>query len=430
MGRTVPFLVIMFLVSGVFANAVEDRFRSEMDFARKAVKDGFYVVAENKLTSLLDLDIPEKFEAEVHMLLGRIYYERSLLRRAIQEFDFVLEHFRDNDIADMAVYWTAEVYFKEENSEQALAAYQSVLNDYPSSRYAPYSSYSQAWCYEKLGEHETAVEMFRETAKAYPQDKVAIKAGYKTAEILHREGRDEEAIAELKAFIEKYPVNERIFDAYYMLGDCYYRTGDFKNAAANLGRSLQGAEDRPWEALAGYKIARSCVCLSDGEKAEEWFTRVNNDSTDPDLRGAALMGLAGVYKERNETEKAIGTYRKILSDCPENRWTDDAYYWLGEALYGKGDWPGLIDVYRRALKRYPGGEFSNNMHYDLARAYLNTGDEGKALKEFDRTVEMSDNEDIVVSALCGIGDILEGRGEDDHAVDVYDRILRDHPHSI
>ena len=106
---------------------VEKQSQSEVDFARKAIKDGFYDLAENKLSGLLASNVSEDLAAEVHLLLGRVYYEKGLSRKALQEFGFILESFRGSNLVDAATYWIAEVYFKEGNYEEALAAYSGAL---------------------------------------------------------------------------------------------------------------------------------------------------------------------------------------------------------------------------------------------------------------------------------------------------------------
>ena len=113
-------LMIVFVLVPLSAGAIEEYPQSEIDFTKRAIKDGFYDLAENKLNLLLKMDIPKRFEAEAHILLGRVYYSKALPQKAISEFNSVLDHYRNSGFADQATYWIAEVYFKEKKFEQAL----------------------------------------------------------------------------------------------------------------------------------------------------------------------------------------------------------------------------------------------------------------------------------------------------------------------
>ncbi|MGB3057019.1 MAG: tetratricopeptide repeat protein, partial [Candidatus Omnitrophota bacterium] len=198
MKKTLFFLlVLLFIIPCLSANAIEEHFRSEIDFAKKAIRDGFYDVAENRLSVLLNANIPRQIGTEAHLLLGRIYYEKSLPQKALSEFNFVLDRYKESGFADQATYWIAEVYFTEGHFEQALVYYQDVIEDYPSSKYVPYSLFSQAWCYEKMGEYGTATDILRENIQKYPNSELAVRSRYKVAEILYKSGRYGNAASDL-----------------------------------------------------------------------------------------------------------------------------------------------------------------------------------------------------------------------------------------
>ncbi|MFH1878039.1 MAG: tetratricopeptide repeat protein, partial [Candidatus Omnitrophota bacterium] len=410
--------------------AEEKPFQNDIDFARKAIKDGFYDLAEGKLNYLLVTDIPREVEIEVHILLGRIFYEKLMPIQALTEFNLILDRYRDSDYASAAAYWIAEVYFREENFEQALSYYNMIITSYPSSEFIAYAYYSQAWCYYEMGEYPAALDAFREVSRIFPDDELAVKAKYKVSEIMYKTALYPEAIRELGSFIKNYPVNEQIFDAYYMIGDSFYKLEDFNAAVENLTRSLQCGKDEPWRPVAAYKLARSCFQTGRIELSEQYFEQVLAETDAPDITSAAIMGIALIHSKKNDFEKTSAAYRKIINDIPRNEWTDDAYYWLGQCLYKYNDFEEAAEVYNKALYEFPNGPFSDKMHYNLAWAYIGIGREDDALREFDLTVELSDDENLVVSSLFAIGDILQNKEKNSEAVDVYDRVLREFPKSI
>ena len=180
MKKLIIILLLLIFVGSIRSFGVENQVQSEIDFSKKAIRDGFYDLAEDKLNALLVAGIPKELGGEVHLLLGRVYYEKSLPGKALTEFNFVLDQFKNTELAAQAAYWIAEVYFKQADHDQALGYYELVSESYASSKYVPYARYSQAWCYERMGEYGTAVDAFRDVAEAYPQSELAIKARYKT----------------------------------------------------------------------------------------------------------------------------------------------------------------------------------------------------------------------------------------------------------
>ena len=124
---TILYTMLLLLASPVFSADNMDRsFQSDLDFARKAINDGFYDMAENKLAGLLDQKLPSAVEAETRLLMGRMFYEKSQPAKALAEFNIIRERFANSGFAPGAVYWTAEVYFKDGSYEQALENYEKA----------------------------------------------------------------------------------------------------------------------------------------------------------------------------------------------------------------------------------------------------------------------------------------------------------------
>ncbi|MBU1894966.1 MAG: tetratricopeptide repeat protein, partial [Candidatus Omnitrophica bacterium] len=274
------FTVLLFATGSACLQAEEVSVRSELDFVKKAVKDGFCDLAEGKLNMLLNLNISRTMQAEAHFLRGRVYYERGLPAKAIAEFNIVMERFNDSECTEHAVYWIAEVYFKEGNYEQALVFYNLLIKNFPASEYVPYSVYSEAWCYEKLGEYAMAVEMFDEVCRKYSRTDLAVKASYQSAELLSRTNDYKKAVAVLEDFLDKYPVNERVFDAYYLLGDCFYKLEDYNRAVENFVNAMNSTSNNPWKALAEYKIAKAYLCQGKSDLSEKYFEKAAAESDD------------------------------------------------------------------------------------------------------------------------------------------------------
>ncbi|MBF0215641.1 MAG: tetratricopeptide repeat protein [Candidatus Omnitrophica bacterium] len=400
----------------------------ELDFARKAIRDGFFDIAEIKLNELLSQPITTHIEGEACLMLGRIYYEKGAYAKAIQEFKMLSDNLTDRTSVDAAMYWTGEVYFKEASYPLAIEEFQSVLTEYPESRYAPFALFSQAWCFQNMGETKSAIALFRDVSNKYPLSELAIRSKYMVGEILYELKQYKEAVIEMKEFIRSYPVNERIFDAYFILGDSLYREGSFRDAVDNFNKALVAPEKSEWEGALIYRTGKSHAAMGNLDEAEKWFYRARNESSDPAIQSAAMIEIADISK--SDDEACIYAYIDVVDKIKENELTERAYLLLGEKLYQAGMLKETISVYEKAMKRFPKGKLRDRISYDLAWAYLRSGDEEKALQAFHFTAGNSVDPDIVASSLSAIGDILIEKAENERAIDVYDRILREFPESI
>ncbi len=97
----------------------------------------------------------------------------------------------------------------------------------------------------------------------------------------------------------------------------------------------------------------------------------------------ALIGVAEVYRARNEPELAEATLRQVIKEMPA--------YWGGfdhlAAFYvSSGRFAEAIDLYHKVLKLTPENVYA---HSDLGGVYFFLGDFRKAASAFKRSVELS-----------------------------------------
>ncbi|HPS20357.1 MAG TPA: tetratricopeptide repeat protein [Candidatus Omnitrophota bacterium] len=407
---------------GVSLESVAD----ELDFARKAIKDGFYDTAENKLNEILEKEIVPDEQADAHLLLGRVYYEKSLYAKASAEFRFIVDRFQDTDSMIAAIYWLGEVSFKEKNYRQSVSYFQEVLDSFPGSEYAPYAMLSVAWACDALGEPAGAIEMCRDIIKKYADTDLAVDAQYKIGEILYSDGKYGEAISELKCFIEKYPVNERIFEVCYMLGDSYLETSSYREAADMLARSMKSGADISWKAAAEYKLGIACDKMKDTAESEKWLLKAVDDSSLPELSVDIMTYLAYMYRSGGDLSRYRSMIDEINKKFPGKSDAGRLYVYLGDMYYASGDFTSAVKVYQDALRF---GDVAGEavLRYNLGWALVECGQNDAALTEFLKVPELSDDKEIRAGALCRAARILQDRNENQKAMEIYDRVLKEYP---
>ncbi len=167
--------------------------------------------------------------------------------------------------APLAQLKIADSFYREEEIELAVGEYRRFLRLYPENRYAPYAQYQIAMIY--FGQIEAA------------------DRGYKAAE---------ESMKEFKKLSELFPRNpyreiiplriqkcRNILAAHeHYVGEFYYKKGAYDAALGRLHTLLEVYHDYKRISEVYYLIARSYKELEQAERAEKYFLKTIENSTD------------------------------------------------------------------------------------------------------------------------------------------------------
>lgn len=158
--------------------------------------------------------------------------------------------------------------------------------------------------------------------------------------------------------------------------------------------------------------------------AAELFYEATRHASEP-----SLTGNPPPMRRPEEVQKAIETFRKILTDFPNSSVAPQAAYLLGNALSERKDWDGAIKAYQDFLAQYGANRLLVPLVYQrMAYAQLARGKLDEAEKTFTAIVQMpsAPNKD---HALYELGKINELLNRPEGALAYYQEIVKDHPSS-
>jgi len=102
-------------------------------------------------------------------------------------------------------------------------------------------------------------------------------------------------------------------------------------------------------------------------------------------------------------------------------------------LYNLAEYAAAIKVYKEGLdnigKENVPPELVNKLRYNLGLAYIKHGELDAAKGEIERSAGTSGDREARVEAFSQIGDVYQDMGELNKAIDIYAKILKDHPDS-
>jgi tetratricopeptide (TPR) repeat protein len=135
------------------------------------------------------------------------------------------------------------------------------------------------------------------------------------------------------------------------------------------------------------------------------------------------MKLGKIFLSENMPEQAIGEFEKVLSFDSNNI---QAYLLLSLAYQKlpKPDLSKAAKLLENATKLSPDNA---DVHLNLAQIYNNLKEDTKAINEFNRTIELSDDEATLVSAHLGLMAVYKRRDELEKAQEEYNSAYRIFP---
>jgi len=92
----------------------------------------------------------------------------------------------------------------------------------------------------------------------------------------------------------------------------------------------------------------------DYDSAREQYLAAFNDSTDRALQAAALWGLGRTELADDNYQLVIDTLTKLTTDYPESTYAARAYFLMGQAYDGLGQYQQSADAYNTYMARVPG----------------------------------------------------------------------------
>ena len=154
----------------------------------------------------------------------------------------------------------------------------------------------------------------------------------------------------------------------------------FQKQAALFPKSKFTGQAMMQEALAH-------IQLKEFDVATKKLTEFLEKKPDKEQAVAAEFGLATVYKDTGQADKAIETFRVVLNKYPGTEQAEQAAFWVGQMLYSKGDAKGAIADFKAFLDKYPNSELVPTATLSRGLALRDSGQLDAAMKSWQELAE-------------------------------------------
>lgn len=221
-----------------------------------------------------------------------------------------------------------------------------------------------------------------------------VNAGYDSKinvlESVERERR-EGAIAAFEEYIRRYPNTPGYTpDALFRLAELHFEksNADYLSADEAYQDQMQAYED-------GTRADPPQVPTRDFDQTAALFQRLIDDWPDYEQADGALYLLAYCKLQMNEAEAARDLLASLVEKYPESRFVPESWVRIGEYWFsyseGAEDLEKARYAYEQAMQ-FEDSQFYDKALYKLAWTYYRLDDFDKAIHEFKRLVEYSDEQ--------------------------------------
>src|SRR5256884_631583 len=312
----------------------------------------------------------EPNSVEDHLLLGRLYRLNNDLTKAESELKTAIK-LQPN--SEEAVTTLAILYSDEGDTAHALQVLSSVPDGARSAKlYAALGA-----TYEQRKDYKSAIDAYK---KAIMLDRDNLDAIRGLAENLLNDGQADAALEQYRVIADANPEDAQ---SYLRIAEIYRRQGKYDQALENLKKADSMVPDSlevsyniaaVYEAQGRYDEA--VKILQELVKKTEKPTETSYSQADRNNRAIFIERLATVYRQQENYQAAVDTFRKMLTLGDDNART--GYQNIIDTYREAKLWPQATAAAKEAVQKMPN---DRDLRMVLDSQLADTGDPEKPLAD-------------------------------------------------
>ena len=360
---------------------------------------------------------------KANFLRGEQLFSSGSFRDAIPFFRATAYYVpRTERLNQISRYWMAEANYRAGNYAEAARVFTelhnaSALYGLAEGRLLPYNI---GYCYFKQGDYAPAARWFdtyissedalcRKDALTRRADCDFGRKDYRTAVNSYQK-----VLTEFYSADDIYPWYQQAL-AYGLMGDRRRKITTLQNVEKASPKAALYDE-------AYYELGRAQMDQRNHSDAIRTFTRLRQNTKDNTYVARALIGLGMVYRNSSDYDKALESYKEVVSLMPQSEYAEEAmqaiesiyqtrrqpekfleyveqnslaasrsdsdrermYFNTAEQLYLAGNYAQAVPTLRNYLENYPDGENLSQAQFYLAESYNAQGEKEKAVEYYGK----------------------------------------------
>ncbi|MBL7071010.1 MAG: tetratricopeptide repeat protein [Candidatus Omnitrophica bacterium] len=262
------------------------------------------------------------------------------------------------------------------------------------------------------GMYKMAGDEYKKFIDAFAQSEHLKDAYFGFAESLYFQKSYDEALYEYNKYLERFSTaDNQMLVVKLRIGEVFFFTERFDDAIAQL-ESLEREDFRKDQMQTlYYYLAKAYRRKGDDEKARPYFNKAAEIIGDNEYAFNSLIELGDLYAGMSEYDKALEQYSNAHEKSDSEKTKSFSLYKIAETQFLAGDYPASINSFKRVLSDYPENEIYSEALSNLLLSLFNTEKYEELIKEYADRRHLIKNEDkffnvhfTAYSAYTEIGD--------------------------
>lgn len=250
---------------------------------------------------------------------------------------------------------------------------------------------------------------------------------------LFREKKFDEASERFKELLSRYPDSGLAPLAGILMGDSYLNKGETQPARLNdaLRAYQEVRKDHPKDdigAMSLLRIGDAYLKLGFSYEAMGSFRRIYSEFPGNRFIPVARMRIARVYLQSGKYQKALKELQIVTDTYPKSSEVVEAHFMKGYVLTQLKRFEDAGRIYQEGTARWPDYPKSNpEMLYAIGENYMSLGKYGMARDTFSILVNIYPREDLASKAMMRIADSYRLDGKIKEAIKIYKETINSFP---
>jgi TolA-binding protein len=139
------------------------------------------------------------------------------------------------------------------------------------------------------------------------------------------------------------------------------------------------------------------------------------------------MQLGDYYQQERMQEKAVKTYRELISLYPNSEWAEEAQFRIALLFTQERRWTEAIEEMDKVIRHYPKGRLFVEAHVELGGLYLLLKDYPRALERYEWVIKNHPQHPLAKKVYLGAEEGYLGSGKMDQAEKILKELVGNFP---
>jgi tetratricopeptide (TPR) repeat protein len=283
---------------------------------------------------------------DVNMEIADTYIANEKFSDAIPYLDKLLADPASGRLKPQVYLKLGLSYYNINNNKKALDNYQVLIEQYPQSAEADAAMDIMKNIYVEEGKPNEYVDLMRKSGKSISVSE-ADSLTYTSAELKYNAGDCATAINSFGDYLSRYPNGAYALEANYYRSECYLKNKDWQNALTGYGYVNGKGASRYFERATLQAATINYFELKNYAEAKKYFESLNSLAVNQDNQLEALRGLVRSYYQLKDYGQANDAAKNLLTKKGIS--TDDksvAFLVLGKSQQLANDCASAINSFK------------------------------------------------------------------------------------